>query len=69
MQGFLTIGQIADRFQEPPARVAYIIAKCRIKPVDRVGIIRLFSDDQCEAIKQALFNIRIKRDMTQCATV
>jgi hypothetical protein len=40
----LTIGQISDRLDEPPARVAYIISKYRLKPVQRVGIIRLFDE-------------------------
>ncbi len=57
-----TIGQIADRLEEPPARVAYIVAKHRLKPVDRVGIIRLFSHQQVEAIKQGLYRIQIRRN-------
>ncbi len=57
----LTIGQSADRLEEPPARVAYIISKHRLKPVDRVGIIRLSSDQQVELIKQGLYNIKIRK--------
>lgn len=56
----LTIGQIADRFEEPPARVAYIVAKHRLKAVKRVGIIRLFSQKQVEAIKLGLYGIQIR---------
>lgn len=55
----LTIGQIADRLSEPPSRVAYMIAKHRMKPVRRVGIIRLFSEQQVQAIREGLFNIQI----------
>jgi len=55
-----TIGQIADRLKEPPARVAYIVSKYRLKPVKRVGIIRLFSEEQVEAIRNSLFNIQIR---------
>ncbi|MBN2457298.1 MAG: hypothetical protein JXB29_12310 [Sedimentisphaerales bacterium] len=63
MEGkFLTIGQIADRLGEPPARVSYIVAKHRLKPVQRVGIIRLFNQEQAEAIKQALFNMQVRGD-------
>ena len=58
----LTIGQIADQLEEPPARVAYIISKHRLKPVERVGIIRLFSGQQVEAIKRGLYNIQIRRN-------
>jgi len=39
----LTIEQIADKLQEPPACVAYFVSKYRLKPVERVGIMRLFS--------------------------
>lgn len=53
-----TIGQIADQLEEPIPRVAYIISKHRLKATDRVGIIRLFSRDQIEAIKQGLFLLR-----------
>jgi len=59
-QAGLTIGQIADRLEEPPARVAYIVSKYRLKPVQRVGIIRLFSEQQIEAIRQGLYAIRIR---------
>lgn len=57
----LTIGQIADRLKEPPARVAYVVSKYRLKPVSRVGIIRLFSEEQVKAIKQGLYGIQIRR--------
>lgn len=60
-QELFTIGQIADRLQEPPARVAYIISKHRLKPGQRVGIIRQFSGEQVEAIKEALDGIQIRR--------
>ena len=55
-----TIGQIADRYQEPPARVAYIISKYRIKPIRRVGIIRLFSEQQVQAIKDGLYTMQVR---------
>lgn len=54
-----TIGEIADRLEEPPSRVAYIVEKCRMKPVGRVGIVRLFSERQVQAIRQGLYNIQI----------
>ncbi len=60
-QELLTIGQIADILEEPPARVAYIISKYRLKPVQRVGIIRLFDEQQIKAIKQGLYGIQIRR--------
>ena len=57
----LTVGQIADHLREPPARIAYIISKYRLKPIKRVGIIRLFDEEQVKAIKQGLYNIQIRR--------
>ena len=55
-----TASQIADQLGEPPQRVTYIIHKYRLKPVQRVGIIRLFSEEQIKAIKQGLYNIQIR---------
>lgn len=55
---FYTIGEIADQLQEPTPRITYVISKHRIKPVRRTGIIRLFSADQIETIKQGLFLLR-----------
>lgn len=56
----LTASQIADQLGEPPQRITYIIRKYRLKPVQRVGIIRLFDDEQAEAIKQALYNMQVR---------
>ena len=55
-----TIGQIADRLEEPPARISYIVSKHRFKPIKRVGIIRLFGPEQLKAIKEGLYNIQIR---------
>ena len=55
-----TVGQIADMLHEPTSRVAYAICKHRIKPVVRVGIIRLFGPRQIEAIKQGLYGLQIR---------
>ena len=56
----LTASQIADQLSEPPQRVTYIIRKYRLKPVRRVGIIRLFGQEQLKAIKAGLYNIQIR---------
>ena len=61
LANLLTASQIADQLAEPPQRVAYIIRKHRLKPVQRVGIIRLFSQHQVEAIRQGLFGIQVRR--------
>jgi len=50
----LTLGQIADALGQPPSRVSYVVSKYRLKPVARVGIIRLFTEQQVLAIQQAL---------------
>lgn len=55
----LTVGQIADTLAEPPARVAYVIGKYRIKPIQRIGIIRLFNPQQVETIRREIFNSRL----------
>ncbi len=55
-----TASQIADDLQEPPSRVCYIIRKIRMKPHNRIGIIRLFTDEQKQAIKSALMDIQIR---------
>lgn len=56
----LTIGQIADELKEPPARVSYVISKKRLKPVSRVGIVRLFAKEQLDIIKRGLYGIQIR---------
>ena len=60
-QNLLTVGQIADVLKEPPARIAYIISKYRLKPVQRIGIIRLFDETQIKMIKLGLSGIQIRR--------
>jgi len=59
-QSCFTVGQIADRLQEPPSRITYVISKYRLKPVQRVGIIRLFSEQQVEAIRDGLYGMQIR---------
>ena len=56
----LTASQIADRLSEPPQRVTYIIRKYRLKPIQRIGIIRLFDEEQIKVIKHGLYNIQIR---------
>ena len=56
----LTATQISEILGEPPQRVTYIIRKHRIKPVNRIGIIRLFSPDQIEIIKHGLYDIQVR---------
>jgi hypothetical protein len=57
-----TTGEIADVLGEPPTRVQYIIAKHRLKPVQRIGIFRLFNSQQVELIRRGLYNVQIRAD-------
>ena len=59
-QNLLTVGQIADVLKEPPSRIAYIISKHRLKSVQRIGIIRLFDEEQIKVIKHGLYNIQLR---------
>jgi hypothetical protein len=59
-QQLFTVGQISDLLGEPPARVSYIISKHRIKPAERVGIIRLFDTQQVELVRRYLYDIQIR---------
>ncbi len=61
MSNLLTVSKIADHLGEPPQRVDYIIRKHRLKPVERIGLIRLFGTEQVEAIKEGLYGIQIRR--------
>lgn len=53
-----TTGQIAERFGSPRYRIEYVITSRRIKPVRRLGIIRLFDHTAIIQIKAALREIR-----------
>lgn len=55
-----TVTEIADDLQEPPARVDYITRKLRIKPTDRIGIVRLFGPEQIALIRQGLYGLQIR---------
>lgn len=55
-----TVSEIADMLQEPPARVDYVIRKLRIKPDERIGIIRRFSEKKVNVIKSGLYGIQIR---------
>jgi len=61
MADLFTTGQIARTLKERPARVEYIIRRERLECVERVGMTRLFSTVQVEAIKECLYSMRIQR--------
>ncbi len=56
----MTVTELAEQLKEPPHRVAYIIAKHRIKAKHRVGIIRMFGDGEIKAIKQGLYGLQVR---------
>ncbi len=62
VQAFLTLGQIVERTGEPPHRVKYAIDAYHIKPVMRIGITRVWSEDQLGAIRSALARVAGRRE-------
>ena len=56
----LTISEMADRWNEPPQRISYMVSKNRIKPTERVGIIRLFTEEQAKVIKGYVYHMQIR---------
>ncbi len=57
----MTIGQIADELGMTLRRVGYLIDREKIKPVWRVGIIRLFDSSAFLKIKTASEEMDAKR--------
>jgi len=52
-----TVSQIAEILQEPPQRIAYVVRKLQLKPIQRIGLIRLFTQADIKAIKQGCYNL------------
>ena len=57
----LTLGQLAERLDVSTHRLKYAIDTYHIKPVMRVGIIRVWSEDDVPRIKSALARIASNR--------
>lgn len=57
----LTVGAIARRTGQPLHRVRYAIDAYRIEPVQRAGILRLFSSDDLARIQSAMKRIADRR--------
>lgn len=53
----LTLGDLARETGIPPHRVKYALAAFDIRPVQRAGILRLFSPEQLPHIKSCLGRI------------
>jgi predicted transcriptional regulator len=60
----LTVGAIARETGQPLHRVRYALETYRIEPVQRAGILRLFSRDDLPRIKSALARIAERRGGT-----
>ena len=59
---YYTLGEIADELSESLPRIQYICSKHRIKPVARVGLTRLFTQEQKNLINEYLQNVVIYRN-------
>jgi hypothetical protein len=51
---FLTVGDIAKELKVDRDAVTYAIRKANIEPVGHAGIVRLFSANAVEAVRQFL---------------
>jgi hypothetical protein len=49
-----TLGQLAEHFGVTNHRIKYAVERYKISPVTRVGILRVWSAEQLDAIKGAL---------------
>jgi hypothetical protein len=58
----LTVGQIAQRLNEPLHRVEYAIKSRGIKPVTIGGNARIFDEQHVERIAAALLEMDSRRD-------
>ena len=57
----LTLGQLAERLNVSTHQLKYAIDQYRIAPVTRVGIIRVWSEDDIPRIKSALDRVAANR--------
>lgn len=60
-RALLTVGEIAKEIGEPLYRVKYAIDAYRIEPIQRAGIIRLFSREDIPRIKSAITRTASRR--------
>ena len=60
-KGLFTLGQLAERLDVSTHRLKYAVDQYRIVPVGRVGIIRVWSEDQIPSIRSALARIASNR--------
>ena len=58
----LTVGQIAQRLNEPLHRIEYAVRSRNIQPVAIAGNARVFEEEDLERISAALVEMDSKRD-------
>ena len=63
-QRLLTVGAIARELGQPLHRIKYCIDAYAIEPIQRAGVLRLFSRDDLPRIKSALTRIAQRRGGT-----
>lgn len=61
MSSLFTVTQIAEKLDEPTDRVTYIIRRLRLKPVDRIALVRLFDEGQVDTIRNRIYNMRVQK--------
>lgn len=57
----LTLGQLAQQLGVSIHRVKYAIESYRIEPVTRIGIMRVWSEDDLPRIKSAISRVASNR--------
>ena len=57
----MTLGQIADRLGVAQHRAKYALTLYHIRPTGRVGILRLWSEDDIPHLERALAEIASRR--------
>ena len=57
----LTLGQMADRLGVPQHRAKYALTQYGIRPTGRVGILRVWSEDDLPRLERALAEIASHR--------
>ncbi len=66
MPKLLSLTDIAKRLKIPFHRLRYVVAAANMQPVQRVGIVRLWSEDQMPEMKAALVK-KPKKSQTAAA--
>lgn len=64
----LTLGDVARQLGVPRNRVTYAIEKAGIRERGRVGILRVFGEDQVPVIDAALKAVRTRRSASERVT-